>query len=92
MPPHPHRAVRRAWLNDVPEHSIQHYKLVQISAPAGYGETPLLAQWTHASRLPVAWLSLGQENNDLERFLRPNVDELSPVDLEEKAYRNNQTQ
>jgi len=92
MPPRPHRAVRRAWLNDVLEHSIQHYKLVQISAPAGYGKTTLLAQWAHASRLPVAWLSLGQEDNDLERFLRTNVDELSPVDLEEKAYRSSQTQ
>lgn len=47
---------------------------------------------SQARRLPVAWLSLGQEDNELERFLRTNVDELSLVDLEEKAYRSNQTQ
>ncbi len=44
VPSHPHRAVRRVRLTDVLEHSIQHYKRVQISAPAGYGKTTLLAQ------------------------------------------------
>jgi LuxR family maltose regulon positive regulatory protein len=70
IPPQPHRAVRRAQLIDALESAIPHYKLVLISAPAGYGKTTLLAQWAHASRFPLAWLSISKEENDAERFLR----------------------
>jgi LuxR family maltose regulon positive regulatory protein len=70
IPPQPHRAVRRARLVDTLERGILHHKLVLISAPAGYGKTTLLAQWAHASRFPIAWLSISDEDNDLERFLR----------------------
>jgi LuxR family maltose regulon positive regulatory protein len=90
IPPQPQHGVRRARLIDALEHGILHYKLVLVSAPAGYGKTTLLAQWAHASRFPVVWLSLSEEDNDLERFLRylftgweavqPDVRD-SPVDL-----------
>ena len=30
----------------------------------------MLAQWAHSSRFSVAWLSISEEDNDLERFLR----------------------
>jgi LuxR family maltose regulon positive regulatory protein len=70
IPPQPHHGVHRARLVDALEHGILYYKLVLISAPAGYGKTTLLSQWAHASRFPVAWLSIGAEDNDLERFLR----------------------
>jgi LuxR family maltose regulon positive regulatory protein len=70
IPPQPHRTLRRARLVDALDRGIQHYKLVQIAAPAGYGKTTLLVQWAHASRLPIAWLSIGAEDNDIERFLR----------------------
>lgn len=46
------------------------YKLTLVTAPAGYGKTTLLAQWAQASRHPVAWLSLDEEDNDAERFFR----------------------
>jgi LuxR family maltose regulon positive regulatory protein len=61
--------VDRARLVDALEADIPHYKLLLISAPAGYGKTTLLSQWVHASRVPVAWLSISREDNDLTRFL-----------------------
>jgi LuxR family maltose regulon positive regulatory protein len=70
IPPQPQHAVRRARLIDALERGILAYKLVLIAAPAGYGKTTLLSQWAHASHLPVAWLSIGEEDNDFERFLR----------------------
>jgi LuxR family transcriptional regulator, maltose regulon positive regulatory protein len=70
IPPQPPGAVLRARLIDELESGISHYKLIQISAPAGYGKTTLLAQWAHASRFPIAWLSISEEDNDAERFLR----------------------
>lgn len=70
IPPEPHRAVRRARLIDALERGILHYKLVLVSAPAGYGKTTLLSQWAYTARFPVVWLSISEEDNDLERFLR----------------------
>lgn len=45
--------------------------LLLISAPAGSGKTTLLAEWhsNPESRMPVAWLTLDNEDNDLSRFL-----------------------
>jgi LuxR family maltose regulon positive regulatory protein len=70
IPPQPHHAVQRPRLIETLEHGIPQYKLVLLSAPAGYGKTTLLAQWSHASRFPVAWLSLSEDDNDWERFFR----------------------
>lgn len=70
IPPKPHRALTRSRLVQALESSLPHYKLALISAPAGYGKTTLLTQWAHTSRFPVVWLSLGEQDDDLERFLR----------------------
>lgn len=70
IPPQPPDLVRRTRLIDALRRKIPHYELVLLSAPAGYGKTTLLAQWGHASRLPVAWLSLGKDDNEIERFFR----------------------
>ncbi|MDQ4077600.1 MAG: hypothetical protein M3220_15305, partial [Chloroflexota bacterium] len=70
IPPQPLHVVHRARLMDSLERGIPHYKLVKVSAPAGYGKTTLLAEWARSSRFPIAWLSIGEEDNDLERFLR----------------------
>ena len=69
-PPEQQHLVPRARLTDALEHSLPTCKLILLSAPAGYGKSTLLAQWARSSRFPVAWLSVGEEDNDLERFLR----------------------
>lgn len=44
------------------------YELTLITAPAGYGKTTLLSEWTMTLHQPVAWLSLDQRDNDPARF------------------------
>ncbi len=43
-------------------------KLTLISAPAGFGKTTLLSEWTTTTGWPVAWLSLDEGDNDPTRF------------------------
>lgn len=46
------------------------YKLVLVSAPAGFGKTTLLSEWIHNSkpRICTAWISLDEGDNDPVRF------------------------
>ncbi|MGD2148933.1 MAG: LuxR C-terminal-related transcriptional regulator, partial [Anaerolineae bacterium] len=44
-------------------------KLTLVSAPAGFGKTTLLSEWTTHCGHPVAWLSLDDGDNDPARFL-----------------------
>jgi LuxR family maltose regulon positive regulatory protein len=69
IPPQPPQGVPRPRLTQALENNLSHYKLVLLTAPAGYGKTTLLAQWAHQSHFPVAWLSLDEADNDLERFV-----------------------
>jgi LuxR family maltose regulon positive regulatory protein len=70
IPRGPRAAVARLRLSDMLEKRIGDYRVVLVSAPAGYGKTTLLSEWARASSLPVAWLSLTGEEQQVERFLR----------------------
>lgn len=63
---HPHRVVRPRLLARLNE--VTQYNLTLISAPAGYGKTTLLSEWAAGSELPVAWLSLDEQDNDPVQF------------------------
>jgi LuxR family maltose regulon positive regulatory protein len=43
-------------------------KLTFITAPAGYGKTTLLSEWSLKSPKPVLWVSLDYSDNDPARF------------------------
>ena len=53
-------------------------KITLVSAPAGYGKTTLLAQWSHAveDSLSFAWVSLDEQDNDPARLWRHIVEAL----------------
>jgi LuxR family maltose regulon positive regulatory protein len=44
--------------------------LTLLAAPAGFGKTHLLIEWTKETYLPVAWLTVDGDDNDLSRFFR----------------------
>lgn len=44
-------------------------RLTLVSAPPGFGKTTLLVDWLHQIDTPAAWLSLGEDDNDLPRFI-----------------------
>ncbi|HIW35267.1 MAG TPA: LuxR C-terminal-related transcriptional regulator [Candidatus Paenibacillus intestinavium] len=46
-----------------------HRKLSLISGSTGYGKTTLVSEWLSSYDRPVAWLSLDEEDNDINRFV-----------------------
>ena len=66
-PPHPGLVPRPRLIERLNEGL--HRKLTLISAPAGFGKTTLVSDWLHQSKIPAAWLSLDESDNDLTRFL-----------------------
>ena len=44
-------------------------KLILISATAGYGKTTLISDWINHSKIPAAWYSVDDRDNDPHEFL-----------------------
>ncbi len=44
-------------------------KLTLVTAPAGYGKSTLVSDWLRQCNHPYSWLSVAQEDNDLDQFL-----------------------
>ncbi|WP_019636490.1 LuxR C-terminal-related transcriptional regulator [Paenibacillus fonticola] len=49
-------------------HEGLNHVLTLVTAPAGYGKTTLLSEWSTTMECPVAWVSLDQGDNDRIRF------------------------
>jgi LuxR family transcriptional regulator, maltose regulon positive regulatory protein len=45
-------------------------KLILISAPAGFGKTTVLSDWIDQNKIPAAWFSIDNGDNDPVEFLR----------------------
>ena len=67
VPPARAHALARPELVRVLE-SARPAALTLVSAPAGFGKTALLTEWSVRHRAPVAWLSLDPEDDDPVRF------------------------
>jgi LuxR family maltose regulon positive regulatory protein len=50
-----------------------------VAAPAGYGKTTLLSQWVARQQVPVAWLTLDEEDDDVGLFLEDLVASIEVV-------------
>ena len=56
-------------------------KLTLVSAPAGFGKTTLVSEWSSGCGQPAAWLSLDAGDNDPLRFLNYLVSSLQTISI-----------
>jgi len=68
VPPARPDAVVRSRLVDRIEAGLRQ-RLTLVAAPAGFGKSTLVATWAAGTRVPVAWLSLDEEDRAPLRFL-----------------------
>lgn len=57
-------------------------KLTLIAAPAGFGKTTVLSKWVSQSKLPVAWISVDQGDNDPIYFINYIIAALQKIETE----------
>ena len=67
-PPVPHDLVARQHLLDRLNGRLNR-PMSLVCAPAGYGKSTLVSEWLEHCKLPFAWLSLNETENDLRLFL-----------------------
>jgi LuxR family maltose regulon positive regulatory protein len=79
LPPPRQALVDRPILLDQLKEGLRR-KLTLVSAPAGFGKTSLVAAWRKESEIPLAWVSLDDEDNEPARFFDYVVGALQMVD------------
>ena len=62
--------VRRPRLTAWLKRQQESRPLTLVSAPAGYGKSTLISCWLDDVDCPTAWISLDEQDNDFESFLR----------------------
>src|SRR5512143_2458363 len=55
------------------------FPVTLIAAPAGFGKTTLVSKWLDRVETPVAWISLGEEDNDFAHFLTYLISALQTI-------------
>ena len=68
VPPLREGTVRRHRLIRILEQGLVR-GLIVVSAPAGFGKTTILSELASQAKMPIAWLSLDEGDNDSRRFL-----------------------
>jgi LuxR family maltose regulon positive regulatory protein len=59
--------------------------VISIAAPAGYGKSALLSQWSEETPRRVAWVSIEAEDNDpavLLAYIAAALDRVQPIDVD----------
>jgi LuxR family maltose regulon positive regulatory protein len=69
IPQMPSGFVSRPRLTELIQRGVRG-PLTLLAAPAGFGKTHLLLEWARETHLPIAWLTLDSDDNDLSRFFR----------------------
>ena len=79
LPQLPSRFIQRPRLTGRINQGVQG-PLTLLAAPAGFGKTHLLIEWANETRLPIAWLTLDSDDNDLSRFFRYLIGALQAIE------------
>jgi LuxR family transcriptional regulator, maltose regulon positive regulatory protein len=57
-------------------------KLILISAPAGFGKTTVVSDWIDLNKIPAAWFSIDNGDNDPVEFLSYIISGIQSIDKE----------
>jgi LuxR family maltose regulon positive regulatory protein len=68
IPPAGNNIVHRSELNEKLNLGLSR-KLILISAPAGFGKTTVVSDWIDQKKIPTAWFSIDNGDNDPAVFL-----------------------
>jgi len=67
--PRPHHIQRPHLVSTLQTGNKEGHQLILLSAPAGFGKTTILSDWVKETDHPIAWLTLDNNDNDIQRFL-----------------------